>query len=177
MRILILFIFRTVLTCESKRGVCFKCYGRNLTTGKPVEIGEAVGIIAAQSIGEPGTQLTLRTFHLGGTSSRIASQSQVESNLEGIIKYEKINAVEKTEKDPFGGPDLKINVVTGRRGSIEIYDDNNRQLKKYDVPYGAELLVTDGKKIKKRQPLYNHDPYNAVILSDITGQVRFIDLD
>ena len=167
---------RTVLTCESKRGVCLKCYGRNLTTGKPVEIGEAVGIIAAQSIGEPGTQLTLRTFHLGGTSSRIASQSQVESNIEGIVKFEKINAVEKTEKDPFGGADLKINVVTGRRGVIELYDDNNRQLKKFDVPYGAELLVKDGQKIKKRQPLYNHDPYNAVILSDIYGQVKFVDL-
>nr|MCU0344604.1 DNA-directed RNA polymerase subunit beta' [Ignavibacterium sp.] len=167
---------RTVLTCESKRGVCLKCYGRNLTTGKPVEIGEAVGIIAAQSIGEPGTQLTLRTFHLGGTSSRIASQSQVESNIDGIVKFEKVSAVEKTEKDPFGGADVKISVVTGRRGLIEIYDDNNRQLKKYDVPYGAELLVKDGQKIKKRQPLYNHDPYNAVILSDILGRVKFVDL-
>ena len=167
---------RTVLTCESKRGVCLKCYGRNLTTGKPVEIGEAVGIIAAQSIGEPGTQLTLRTFHLGGTSSRIASQSQVESNIDGIVKFEKVSAVEKTEKDPFGGADIKFNVVTGRRGLIEIYDENNRQLKKYDVPYGAELLVNDGQKIKKRQPLYNHDPYNAVILSDIYGRVKFVDL-
>jgi DNA-directed RNA polymerase subunit beta' len=167
---------RTVLTCESKRGVCVKCYGRNLTTGKQVEIGEAVGIIAAQSIGEPGTQLTLRTFHLGGTSSRIASQSQVESNTDGIVKFEKINFVEKVEKDPFGGEDKIIKVVTGRRGIIEIYDENNRQLKKYDVPYGAELVVDDGEKIKKRQPLYNHDPYNSVILSDIPGKVKFVDL-
>jgi DNA-directed RNA polymerase subunit beta' len=167
---------RTVLTCESKRGVCLKCYGRNLTTGKPVEIGEAVGIIAAQSIGEPGTQLTLRTFHLGGTSSRIASQSQVESNVDGEVKFEKISAVERIEKDPFGGEDIKLKVVTGRRGLIEIYDENNRQLKKYDVPYGAELLVHDGQKIKKRQPLYNHDPYNAVILADIYGRVKFVDL-
>ncbi|MDT3697703.1 MAG: DNA-directed RNA polymerase subunit beta' [Ignavibacterium sp.] len=167
---------RTVLTCESKRGVCLKCYGRNLTTGKPVEIGEAVGIIAAQSIGEPGTQLTLRTFHLGGTSSRIASQSQVESNSDGIVKFEKINSVDKTVKDPFGGFDIEVNVVTGRRGVIEIYDENNRQLKKFDVPYGAELLVKDGQKIKKRQPLYNHDPYNAVILTDISGKVKFVDL-
>lgn len=167
---------RTVLTCESKRGVCLKCYGRNLSTGKPVEIGEAVGIIAAQSIGEPGTQLTLRTFHLGGTSSRIASQSQVESNIDGIVKFDKVNFVEKSEKDPFGGNDINVKVVTGRRGLIEIYDDNNRQLKKYDVPYGAELVVDDGQKIKKRQPLYNHDPYNSVILSDIPGQIKFIDL-
>ncbi|MGB5894541.1 MAG: DNA-directed RNA polymerase subunit beta' [Ignavibacteriaceae bacterium] len=167
---------RTVLTCESRRGLCAKCYGRNLTNGKLVEIGEAVGIIAAQSIGEPGTQLTLRTFHLGGTSSRIASQSQVESNVEGIIKFDRVNFVERIESDPFGGPDLKVKVVAGRRGSIGIYDVNNRQIKKYDVPYGAELVVDEGQKIKRGIPLYNHDPYNAVILTDIPGKVKFIDL-
>ena len=161
---------RTVLTCESKRGVCAKCYGRNLTTGKIVEIGEAVGIVAAQSIGEPGTQLTLRTFHLGGTSSRIASQSQVESTSEGIVKYERISFVEKSD---FLG---KVKVVTGRRGVLGVYDENNRQIKKYDVPYGSELVVNDGQTVKKRTPLYNHDPYNAVILSDIPGRVRFVDL-
>ncbi len=161
---------RTVLTCEAKRGVCAKCYGRNLTTGKSVEIGEAVGIVAAQSIGEPGTQLTLRTFHLGGTSSRIASQSQVETNTEGIVKFERITFVEKSD---FYG---MVKVVTGRRGVIGIYDDNNRQLKKYDVPYGAELIINDGSKVKKRQPLYNHDPYNAVILTDMPGLVKFVDL-
>jgi len=161
---------RTVLTCESKRGVCAKCYGRNLTNGKLVEIGEAVGIVAAQSIGEPGTQLTLRTFHLGGTSSRIASQSQVETNIDGIIKFEKIAYVEKSD---FMGT---IKVVTGRRGAIGIYDDNNRQIKKYDVPYGSEVIVNDGEVVKKRTPLYNHDPYNAVILTDISGRVKFVDL-
>jgi len=161
---------RTVLTCESKRGVCAKCYGRNLTNGKLVEIGEAVGIVAAQSIGEPGTQLTLRTFHLGGTSSRIASQSQVESNTEGTVRFERISYVEKSD---FLG---KVKVVTGRRGVIGIYDDNNRQIKKYDVPYGAELVVNDGTYVKKKNPLYNHDPYNAVILSDISGRVQFVDL-
>lgn len=161
---------RTVLTCESKRGVCAKCYGRNLTNGKLVEIGEAVGIVAAQSIGEPGTQLTLRTFHLGGTSSRIASQSQVESAVEGIARFEKVVYVEKSD---FLG---NIKVVTGRRGVIGIFDNNNRQVKKYDVPYGAELVVTDGQVVKKRTPLYNHDPYNAVILSDISGKVRFADM-
>jgi len=161
---------RTVLTCEAKRGVCAKCYGRNLTNGKLVEIGEAVGIIAAQSIGEPGTQLTLRTFHLGGTSSRIASQSQVESALDGIVKFERVAFVEKSD---FLGT---VKVVTGRRGSIGIYDDNNRQIKKYDVPYGAELVINDGQKVKKRTPLYNHDPYNSVILTDIAGNVRFVDM-
>ena len=161
---------RTVLTCESKRGVCAKCYGRNLTTGKLVEIGEAVGIIAAQSIGEPGTQLTLRTFHLGGTSSRIASQSQVETSVEGTVKFERISFVEKSD---FLGT---VQVVTGRRGTIGIYDENNRQIKKYDVPYGAELMVKNGSAVKRRAPLYNHDPYNAVILSDIAGRVIFVDL-
>ena len=167
---------RTVLTCESKRGVCAKCYGRNLTTGKLVEVGEAVGIIAAQSIGEPGTQLTLRTFHLGGTSSRIASQSQVETNVIGKVIFEKISFVEKVEKDPFGGPDMAVKVVTGRRGAIGIYDEDNRQIKKYDVPYGAELVVNDGDLVQKKIPLYNHDPYNAVIISDVSGTVRFTDL-
>lgn len=161
---------RTVLTCESKRGVCAKCYGRNLTTGRLVEIGESVGIIAAQSIGEPGTQLTLRTFHLGGTSSRIASQSQVETNIEGTIKYDRINFVEKTD---FLG---KVRVVIGRRGSMGIFDDDNRQLKKYDIPYGAELMVEDNATVKKGQPLYNHDPYNSLILTDAAGTVSFIDL-
>jgi len=167
---------RTVLTCESRRGVCAKCYGRNLTNGKIVESGEAVGIIAAQSIGEPGTQLTLRTFHLGGTSSRIASQSQLETIVDGKVKLEKISSVEKIEKDPFGGPDFKINIVTGRRGAVSIYDTDNRQLKRYDVPYGAELVVSEGQEVKRGQALYNHDPYNAVILTDISGKVRFFDL-
>jgi DNA-directed RNA polymerase subunit beta' len=161
---------RTVLTCESKRGVCAKCYGRNLTNGKLVEIGEAVGIVAAQSIGEPGTQLTLRTFHLGGTSSRIASQSQVESTVEGIAKFERISFVEKS--DYIG----KVKVVTGRRGIVGIYDENNRQIKKYEVPYGAELVVNDEQAVKKRSPLYNHDPYNSVILTDVSGRVRFVDM-
>ncbi len=161
---------RTVLTCESKRGVCAKCYGRNLTNGKLVEIGEAVGIIAAQSIGEPGTQLTLRTFHLGGTSSRIASQSQVETNIDGVVRFERITYVEKSD---FLGP---VKVVTGRRGVIGIYDDNNRQIKKFDVPYGAELVVGDGQSVRKRTPLYNHDPYNSVILTDISGMVKFVDM-
>jgi DNA-directed RNA polymerase subunit beta' len=161
---------RTVLTCESKRGVCAKCYGRNLTNGKLVEIGEAVGIVAAQSIGEPGTQLTLRTFHLGGTSSRIASQSQVESTVEGIARFERISYVDKS--DYIG----KVKVVTGRRGIVGIYDENNRQIKKYEVPYGAELVVNDGQVVKKRSPLYNHDPYNSVILTDVAGRVRFVDM-
>ncbi len=161
---------RTVLTCESKRGVCAKCYGRNLTNGKLVEVGEAVGIIAAQSIGEPGTQLTLRTFHLGGTSSRIASQSQVESTVEGTVQFEKIKFVEKP--DVFGN----VKVVIGRRGAISILDDDNRQIKRFEIPYGAEVQVEERQKIKKGSILYRHDPYNQVIVADISGTVSFVDL-
>ena len=161
---------RTVLTCESKRGVCAKCYGRNLTNGKMVEIGEAVGIVAAQSIGEPGTQLTLRTFHLGGTSSRIASQSLVETAVDGIARFDKVSYVDTTEASGI------LRVVTGRRGVIGIFDDNNRQIKKYDVPYGAEIFIKDGQHVKKRMALYRHDPYNSVILTDISGKVKFADM-
>jgi len=161
---------RTVLTCESKRGVCAKCYGRNLTTSKLVEPGEAVGIIAAQSIGEPGTQLTLRTFHFGGTASRVASQSEVPSAVNGKVKFEKIVYVEK--RDWMG----TVKVVTGRRGVIGIYDNDDRQIKKYEIPYGSELTVSDGEMIEKGRVLYNHDIYNQVIMTDIGGRVNYIDI-
>ncbi|MDP2301830.1 MAG: DNA-directed RNA polymerase subunit beta' [Ignavibacteria bacterium] len=158
---------RTVLTCESKQGVCAKCYGRNLTNGKIVEIGEAVGVVAAQSIGEPGTQLTLRTFHLGGTSSRIAAQSQIESAVEGIVRFNRVVSVKKV---------TGTHAVTGRRGSLEILDNNDVVIKKYDIPYGSEIIVEDGQKVTKKMPLFNHDPYNSVILTDIQGVVKFVDL-
>ncbi len=161
---------RTVLTCESKHGVCAKCYGRNLANGKLVEVGEAVGVIAAQSIGEPGTQLTLRTFHFGGTSSRIATQSQVETNIEGYVKFHRVNYVERKN-----GPVVE-KIVTGRRGVLEVYDDHESLLKKYNVPYGAQVLVSEGQKVSKKQPLYYHDPYNDVILADINGKAKFVDL-
>ncbi|MBN2572756.1 MAG: DNA-directed RNA polymerase subunit beta' [Ignavibacteriales bacterium] len=161
---------RTVLTCESSKGICAKCYGINLTTVRLAEIGEAVGIIAAQSIGEPGTQLTLRTFHLGGTSSRMATHSQVETSVAGKVKFEKIKYVEK--KDYFG----VSKIVIGRRGTIGIYDDDNRQIKKYEIAYGADLLVENDQEVQKGQPLYNHDPYNQVILTDIDGEVKYVDL-
>ncbi len=168
-------LIRTVLTCDSEHGVCAKCYGRNLTTGKLVEVGEAVGIVAAQSIGEPGTQLTLRTFHLGGTSSHIASQSQIESAVEGKAVFEKVKYVDYEKTDIFGDT-TKVKVVIGRRGAILIEDEDGRQLKKYEVPYGAELLINDGDMIKPKQPLYYHDPYNAVIITDVSGKVKFVDL-
>ncbi len=161
---------RSVLTCESRHGVCAKCYGRNLTNGKMVEVGEAVGVIAAQSIGEPGTQLTLRTFHFGGTSSRIATQSQVETNVGGVVRFSRINYVERKVLDRVE------KIIVGRRGVLEIYDSADSLVKKYNVPYGATLYVKENQKVEKKTALYLHDPYNDVIIADIQGKVKFIDL-
>ncbi|MEJ5306160.1 MAG: DNA-directed RNA polymerase subunit beta' [Ignavibacteria bacterium] len=162
---------RTVLTCDSKRGVCAKCYGRNLTTGKLVDVGEAVGIIAAQSIGEPGTQLTLRTFHIGGAASRIVETSQVTSRFEGKAQFEGLRFVEKVNE--FGE---KVKVSLTRNGLINIVDNDGRILRKYEVPYGAEIVIEDNQKVEKGTILYNHDPYNAVIITEVDGVVEFQDM-
>jgi len=161
---------RSVLTCESQRGVCAKCYGRNLTTNKIVEVGEAVGVVAAQSIGEPGTQLTLRTFHTGGTASLIAAQSQIATKFDGRVKYEGIKFI-KIE----GETDSRL-IVSGRSGVINILDPDNRVLTKYDVPYGATLTAADGSQVKKGEIIYEWDPYNAVIISEHSGTVKYQDL-
>ncbi len=161
---------RSVLTCDSRRGVCAKCYGRDLTNGKLVESGMAVGVIAAQSIGEPGTQLTLRTFHTGGTASLIAAQSQITSKFDGKVKYEGIKTIE------YGDEGQKQLVVSGRSGVINIVDQDNRALTKYDVPYGATLLVRNSAKVSKGEIIYEWDPYNAVIISEHGGKVKYVDL-
>ena len=161
---------RSVLTCEAKRGICALCYGRNLTTGRLIQPGETVGIIAAQSIGEPGTQLTLRTFHTGGTASLIASQSQVQSKFDGKLAYEGIKMIEIPEE---GGSRI---IVSGRSGVVNVLDQDNRMLTKYDVPYGASLLVKDGAKVSKGEIIYEWDPYNAVIISEHPGEARYHDL-
>jgi DNA-directed RNA polymerase subunit beta' len=160
---------RSVLACEAKRGVCAKCYGRDLTSGKMVEPGTAVGIIAAQSIGEPGTQLTLRTFHTGGTASLIASQSQIVSKFDGIAKYDGIKSLKQEDQDG------RV-IVLGRSGIVNILDDDNRILTKYDVAYGATLLVSDGARIKRGEIIYEWDPYNAVIITEHPGVVKYQDL-
>ena len=162
---------RTVLTCENVRGVCAKCYGRNLTTGKLVDVGEAVGIIAAQSIGEPGTQLTLRTFHIGGAASRIVETSQITTRFEGKTHFENLKYVEKVNE--FGE---KVKVALTRNGAIAIIDNDGRTLRRYEVPYGAEILVNDNSYVNKGTILYNHDPYNAVIITDKDGVVEFQDM-
>ena len=164
---------RSVLTCESRRGICAKCYGRNLTTGKLVDVGEAVGVIAAQSIGEPGTQLTLRTFHIGGTASRIVTQSRIPTKFAGKIKFENMKSIKYTNPASTEGEFL---VTLSRNGTILIIDENNRQVSKYDVPYGAHLLITEGETVEKNQVLYEWDPYNSVIVAEHNGTANYADL-
>jgi DNA-directed RNA polymerase subunit beta' len=164
-------MIRSVLTCESRRGVCAKCYGRNLATGQLVDIGEAVGTIASQSIGEPGTQLTLRTFHTGGTAMLDSSSSVVVAKFDGVIQFENIKTViSEEEEEPQ-------NVVVSRSGVINIVEpDSNRILTKYDAVYGAVIKVNDGDRIKKGDMIYDWDPYNAVIITEKAGTVRYKDL-
>ncbi|HEY3249681.1 MAG TPA: DNA-directed RNA polymerase subunit beta', partial [Ignavibacteria bacterium] len=164
---------RSVLTCESRKGICAKCYGRNLTTGKLVDVGEAVGVIAAQSIGEPGTQLTLRTFHIGGTASRIVTQSRIPTKFAGKVKFENMKFIKYSNPASTEGEFL---VTLSRNGTILIMDENNRQVSKYDVPYGAHLLIKEGDTVEKNQVLYEWDPYNSVIVSEHNGKVAYIDL-
>ena len=160
---------RSVLTCETKRGICAKCYGRNLSTSDMVQKGEAVGVIAAQSIGEPGTQLTLRTFHVGGTASNIAVDATVKAKFEGVIKFEELRSLPTTDNDG-----KKIEMVMGRTGEIQIVDPKtNKVLISNHVPYGATLDVKEGDKVEKGQQLCKWDPYNAVILSEFDGKVEF----
>ncbi len=159
---------RSVLTCESKRGVCALCYGRNLATGQLVDIGEAVGVIAAQSIGEPGTQLTLRTFHVGGTASRIAEHTQKTSTHSGVVQFNSI----KTVVDRSG----KI-VTIGRKGEILIRDDKSDRVRaRFGVPYGASLAVKEKDAVKKGDIIYEWDPYSDVSISDKKGTLRFRDI-
>ncbi|NLO19993.1 MAG: DNA-directed RNA polymerase subunit beta' [Ignavibacteria bacterium] len=164
-------LIRSVLTCESRRGVCSKCYGRNLATGKIVDVGEAVGTIASQSIGEPGTQLTLRTFHTGGTALLIASQSSVTAKFDGKIEFENLRFI------TYEGEEEETNIVVSRSGSINLIDpDSNRSLIKIDATYGAILKVKEGDIVKKGQMIYEWDPYNASIITEEAGRVRYKDL-
>ena len=158
---------RSVLTCEAERGVCSKCYGRNLATGKPTNMGEAVGVMAAQSIGEPGTQLTLRTFHIGGTASRIAAQSQVASKSDGKVNFEILKSV--TQADG-------TTVAVGRNAKLKVIDSNNRVLSQFVIPYSAVLNVEEGQPVKKGDILFNWDPYTASIVSTAHGVVRYVDI-
>jgi len=164
---------RSVLTCESKRGVCVTCYGRNLATGDLVQKGEAVGVIAAQSIGEPGTQLTLRTFHVGGTASTIAQESRIEAKHDGILEIEELKVVKS--KDVAG---KKVNKVIGRSAEMRIVNPNTKiVLTTSNIPYGAELFAKHGAKLNKGDIICQWDPYNAVIIGEFGGKLEFEDID
>ena len=158
---------RSVLTCEAKKGVCSKCYGRNLATGKLVQMGEAVGTIAAQSIGEPGTQLTLRTFHVGGTAGNISTENSLKAKYDGIIEFEELRSVEYTQDNG-----QKCDVVVGRLTELRIIDKNtNIILITHNIPYGAKLFVKDGQEIKKNDLLCEWDPFNALIITEFSGKI------
>ncbi|MBI3252715.1 MAG: DNA-directed RNA polymerase subunit beta' [Candidatus Omnitrophica bacterium] len=158
---------RSVLTCESRRGVCAKCYGRNLATGRLVELGEAVGIIAAQSIGEPGTQLTMRTFHIGGTASRIVAESSIKAKNSGLIKYHNLKTVE-VKNGTF--------VILNRNGQVSIHDDSGRELERHAVPHGGYLKAADGGKVQKGQVFIDWDPYTSSIFTEVEGAVKYEDI-
>ncbi len=162
---------RSVLTCESKKGVCAKCYGRNLATGHMVQKGEAVGVIAAQSIGEPGTQLTLRTFHVGGTASNITAESSIKARYNGVAEIDELRVV---KKDTDLG---KLNIVIGRLGELRIVDKNTGiVLTTHNIPYGSKLYINPGDQIKKGDLICEWDPFNAVIISEISGKIAFENL-
>jgi DNA-directed RNA polymerase subunit beta' len=159
---------RSVLTCEAKRGVCAKCYGRDLATGRLVDLGTAVGIIAAQSIGEPGTQLTMRTFHIGGTASRIVEQSFIESKNEGAVKYHNLRVVKTKKEGEF--------VVLNRNGQISINDDDGRELERHTLPQGSLIRAGDGEKVKAGAIFVKWDPYTVPILTEVSGHLKFEDI-
>ncbi|MDH5365736.1 MAG: DNA-directed RNA polymerase subunit beta' [Cyclobacteriaceae bacterium] len=160
---------RSLLTCETKIGGCAKCYGRNLSTGNMVQQGEAVGVIAAQSIGEPGTQLTLRTFHVGGTASNIAVDAMIKAKFGGVIEFEELRTLKTTNSEG-----KKADVVMGRSGEIKIVDPKSKKvLISNHVPYGAFMKIKDGETVEKGQELCFWDPYNAVILSEFDGIIEF----
>ena len=163
---------RSVLTCESKVGICAKCYGRNLATGQKVQKGEATGVIAAQSIGEPGTQLTLRTFHVGGIAGNISAQSTVESRYDGYVEIEELRAVKFTteEKD-------EIDIVVSRLAELKIVDKNTKiTLSTHPIPYGSKLYVKNGQDIRKGKLICEWDPFNGVIITEFDGTVEFENL-
>ena len=158
---------RSVLTCESKHGICMGCYGRNLATGALVKMGEAVGIIAAQSIGEPGTQLTMRTFHIGGTASQVFKQPQIRAKFEGVVRYNELRLVRLEDGN---------NIVLNKNGSISVLGEDGRELESHNVVIGSVISVADGSRVKKAETFVQWDPYNVPILSEKAGRVQFHDI-
>ncbi len=158
---------RSAMTCQSRRGVCVKCYGRDLARGKMVNLGESIGVIAAQSIGEPGTQLTMRTFHIGGAASRRAEQSTLENRTEGTVRFLNVSIVTNKEGSL---------TVMNRHGEIAIIDDSGRERERYNVIYGAKLLVKEGQRISPTTLMAEWDPYTIPILTEVDGVVKYGDI-
>ena len=160
---------RSPLTCEAKRGLCVKCYGRNLATGKMVQIGEAVGVVAAQSIGEPGTQLTLRTFHVGGIAGNISEENQLISKFDGVTEIDDLKIVKSKDNDGKA-----IDLVISRTCEIKVLDSKSGiVLSSNVIPYGSSIKVKSGVKIKKDDVICTWDPYNGVIISEFAGKVEY----
>jgi DNA-directed RNA polymerase subunit beta' len=157
---------RSVLTCESRRGTCARCYGRNMATGQPVQLGQAVGIIAAQSIGEPGTQLTMRTFHIGGTASSVFKQPRLTAKHSGVVRYHDLRTVKALDGSY---------IVLNKNGALGIYDNDGRELERYTTVIGAVISTPDGGKVKKGENFVKWDPYNVPILSEQKGIIEFHD--
>ena len=157
---------RSVLTCESRTGVCAKCYGRMLASGRPVDLGEAVGVLAAQSIGEPGTQLTLRTFHIGGASSRLTVENNKKATVDGRVELEQVETVDHEGQK----------VVVSRMGELVIFDTTGINKGRYQIPYGAILKVANNDSVQKGQEMFEWDPYNSPIISNVAGTIKFMDL-
>jgi len=164
---------RSPLTCESRKGICAKCYGRNLASGKMVQKGEAVGVIAAQSIGEPGTQLTLRTFHVGGTAGNVSTESNIISKYDGFVEIDELRTIKTKEEDG-----KEVDVVVGRMTEIRIIDKKTDiTLSTHAIPYGSKLFIQNNTDVKKGTLICEWDPYNAVIISEAAGKIGFVDLD
>ena len=159
---------RSVLTCQSVRGVCARCYGRDLAYGKPVNIGEAIGIIAAQSIGEPGTQLTMRTFHIGGVAKQRSEQSTLHARTDGRVRFLQLNTVENRDGDL---------VVMNRNGQMAIEDDKGRERERYPLIYGTQLKIKEGQPVKAGDLLANWDPFTIPIITAVSGKVKFGDVN
>ncbi len=164
---------RSALTCEAKRGICAKCYGRNLATNKMVQRGEAVGVVAAQSIGEPGTQLTLRTFHVGGIAGNISEESRLEAKFDGVVEIEDLRLVKGEDAEG-----KKVNIVISRTSEIKIMDNNTGiTLSTNNIPYGSQIFTKNGAKIKKGTTICQWDPYNGVIVSEFTGKIAYENIE
>jgi DNA-directed RNA polymerase subunit beta' len=163
---------RSVLTCESKVGVCTKCYGQNLANGDMVQRGESVGVVAAQSIGEPGTQLTLRTFHVGGIAGNISAQSTIEARYDGYAEIEELRSVEKKDEN-----DNPVDIVVSRLAELKIIDKNTKiPLSTHTIPYGSRLYVKNGEEIRKGKLICEWDPFNGVIITEFDGTINFENL-